>query len=217
MTAQERNAQRAAAEAEAAALKEWKKNPTGERPATPTLDKMNESTATNRRSNRSTTRTPREKRDVTVRFFHDGRPMPDSQNKFSSLAWFFTKGVDGDSERVSTEALRSLVVKANEGLDGANVEQAEWSITLSNGITLRAVTKGAKADRLVDKFESEQADRRSKRAAAKRTAKSTTKKATAAKKAATKRSTPAKRASTTAKRSTAKRPAAKKAAASKSA
>lgn len=76
----------------------------------------------------------RAKRPQSVRFSHDGKPMPDSQNKISSVAYYFTKGIDGDAPRISTGALVELL----GSLGVTEVETSEWSVTLPNGVVLSA-------------------------------------------------------------------------------
>lgn len=73
-------------------------------------------------------------RGTTVRFLHDGKPMPDSQNKLSSVAWYHTKGVLSEgSARMGVPALRQLL--ADEGVtDPANT--AGWTVTLPNGVVI---------------------------------------------------------------------------------
>lgn len=72
---------------------------------------------------------------VLVRFHHDDKPLPDSQNKISSVAYYFTKGIDGDDPRISTIALRDILTTA--GVE--DIEGKPWGpVTLANGVKLHA-------------------------------------------------------------------------------
>jgi hypothetical protein len=78
-----------------------------------------------------------------VRFHHDGQPMPDSQNRLSSLAWGFTRGLDGERPRISVTELRKLLADAGV----PDPKSAPWSVKLANGITIAAkVERPAKAN-----------------------------------------------------------------------
>jgi len=77
-----------------------------------------------------------------VRFHHDGQPMPDSQNRLSSLAWGFTRGLDGERPRISVTDLRAVLADA-----GVSDVKSAWSVKLANGITLSAkIERPAKAN-----------------------------------------------------------------------
>lgn len=70
-----------------------------------------------------------------VRFFHDGKPMPDSQNKLASVAYQFTKGIGGaDVKRIGTADLVALLAKAGI-TDPAG---SAWEHTLPNGVKIEA-------------------------------------------------------------------------------
>lgn len=83
----------------------------------------------------------RSKVDVAVRFMRgpsgdELKPMPDSQNKLASVAYYHTAEVEPGEPRISTAALRTIL--ANEGVD--EPEAAPWGpVTLSNGVVLAAV------------------------------------------------------------------------------
>ena len=114
--------------------------------ATPNLDALNAANAPGARKAKRE-RKPRAKVEVKVRFmrgpFADQlKPMPDSQNKLSSVAYYHTRGVTGayshddDVERCTTELLRSILVN-DHGV--ADVEGAPWGpIMLPNGTWLAA-------------------------------------------------------------------------------
>lgn len=127
---------------ERAALKAWKDGgKKGSPPATPNLDKINgENTAPapRKRSARSTSTTPKAT-GPAVRLAHNGKPMPDSQNKLSSVAYYHTKDVEPGKPRVSTDALRAILAKA--GI--ADPEHSAWSHELANGVVLSATLEGA--------------------------------------------------------------------------
>lgn len=125
---------------------------------------------------------------VKCRLYHDGHPMPDSQNSLSSVAYYYTKAIDGDAPRVSTDRLIALL--AEKGV--ADPRGSSWDVKLPNGITLSSRVDGdTKAVKVID---------RPKAAPVKKT---TAKKAAPAKAAAKKttsrarRSTPAKKAPAT--------------------
>lgn len=78
--------------------------------------------------------------EVKVRF-HRGddpealRPMPDSQNKLASVAYYHTANINGDDPRIPTEQLRKML--ADAGVD--DPEGKPWGpLTLPNGVTLKA-------------------------------------------------------------------------------
>lgn len=119
----------ALASKERRALKEWEKGGgKGRRPKTPNLDSIEkgEKTASKAKGDKAPST-----RGTTVRFMVNGAPMPDSQNKLSSVAWYHTKGVGGeDVVRISAADLRAMIVA--EGVaDPSNT--AGWSFTLANG------------------------------------------------------------------------------------
>jgi hypothetical protein len=131
-----------AAKPEYAALKAWDAaGAKGKRPATPNLDVIHG------RGVAPTTTTEKKQTKVaaTVRFFHDAKPMPDSQNKLSSVAYYHTKAIKGTTPRVSTDDLRAILTKAGV----ADPEHTEWTHTLPNGVvlstTMLATTAARKA------------------------------------------------------------------------
>lgn len=124
------------AKGEAKTLKAWERTGSGRRPKTPNLDlikRESEDRAAGIRPRRSKKSgsgggAPR---GTTIRFVVDGREMPDSQNKLSSVAWYHTKGIGGDDvARITSTQLRDLIVA--EGIvDPANT--TGWKVTLPNG------------------------------------------------------------------------------------
>lgn len=125
-----------AARTEKAALDQWvARGRKGKKPATPNLDAV-QAAATPKKApaarKRSTSTTPRQAQ--TVDFSHDGKACPPSQNRLSSLAWYYTKGIDGDEPRISAAALTALLAKA--GIDEPNAKA--WTHTLPNGVKLSA-------------------------------------------------------------------------------
>lgn len=129
-TAAAKVARVAAAKKEAAAIKAWKlAGSKGTQPKTPTLDAMNEQLANGGRTVRTSRATGERKPKVTVRFFHDGRPMPDSQNKLSSVAWYFTKGIGGKNvERIGVDELKKVLAKAGV----SEPTTTHWSVKLTD-------------------------------------------------------------------------------------
>jgi hypothetical protein len=130
------------AKPESKALKQWEKDGKGRRPKTPNLDLIIRESADRaagikpkRASKKAGTRSGAP-RGTTVQFVVDGREMPSSQNKLSSVAWYHTKGVGGDDvARISSTELRDLIVA--EGIvDPANTPG--WKVTLPNGKVVEA-------------------------------------------------------------------------------
>lgn len=135
-------------------LKAWKAaGSVGDRPATPTLDAQNIANAGGQGPRKvaapddapkakrapSTPEAPKAPRKVTtpgLRFFHDDQPMPDSQNKLSSVAWYYTRGCDttDQARRISTGELKAILSDA--GITDPTT--TEWEHTLPNGTTLAA-------------------------------------------------------------------------------
>lgn len=76
----------------------------------------------------------------TVRYYRDGQAVTDSVNKLSTIAYHFTKGIDGDARRISSGALRALLVK----LGVTEPETTTWHVRLPNGVALGAVVPGDK-------------------------------------------------------------------------
>jgi hypothetical protein len=73
--------------------------------------------------------------EVKVRFVRNGEPMPDSQNKLASVAYYHTKDVEPGADRCTTGRLREILAEA-----GVAAPEAEpWGpVTLSNGVVLQA-------------------------------------------------------------------------------
>lgn len=133
--ATDRSERLALARAEHRILKEWvSKGEKPPRPATPNLDAINEEfSAAQQGGGRKSKKAARaEVQGVTVRFFHDDKPMPNSQNKLSSVAYYFTKGIKRGADRITTDDLRAILTKAGV----ANPANTEWELTLANGVKL---------------------------------------------------------------------------------
>lgn len=129
-----------AAKGESKLLKEWERSGgKGKRPETPNYDAIAAKSAAN--GGRTPSKKSRAKKDggdsaprgTTVRFVVDGKPMPDSQNKLSSVAWYHTAGVCGDdSPRCSVTELRKILADVRPPIvDPSN--EVGWTVTLSNG------------------------------------------------------------------------------------
>ncbi len=122
-------------------LKAWRKSGAkGTAPATPNLDQLNQEnaagiTAKDRKKNGKGAKA---KPVQTVRFFRDGKPVKDSSNKVSCLAYQYTRGVDGDRARISTDELKALLSDA--GID--DLATTAWEHKLPNGVTIGAVKEG---------------------------------------------------------------------------
>lgn len=126
----------AAAKVEAEAVKSAKVAHKA-KPSTPVLDWMNDPTNATARKASKGTRAPK----VNIQYSHDGKAMPASQNKLSSMAYYFTKGIDGDTARVSTERFIELLTKGG----ASDPRSSNFSVNLSNGITISAVVAGTVA------------------------------------------------------------------------
>lgn len=136
----------ASAEAKAAKAAGWKRNKdSGEwervegrkaKPPTPNLDAINGGDAGG--SGKEAKAPKRQAATQTVRLFHDSKPMPDSQNKLSSVAYYYTKGIGGEKvARITTDALRTLVAKES-GVAVDDLATTAWSVKLPNGVKLSA-------------------------------------------------------------------------------
>jgi hypothetical protein len=139
------------AERLAASRAEWKAAKAAKKagqpiPPTPNLDAMNADHAAGKKF---ATKKPkgegRQRIEVTVRFVRGPeldklKPMPDSQNKLSSVAYYHTRGVTGwnetgDVPRCTTEMLRSIL--EHHGV--TNPEQTPFEpVLLANGTWLAA-------------------------------------------------------------------------------
>lgn len=114
-------------------------------PATPNLDKVNEEYAAGIRAadrkrmaqeyeaaNRPASggRGPK----ATVTFTKDGKAVGTSQQRLSSMAYWYTKGIDGDTPRVSVARFREVLAE----LGVTEPETTTWAVTLPNGIKIGA-------------------------------------------------------------------------------
>lgn len=114
-------------------------------PATPNLEKVNEEYAAGIRAadrkrmaqeyeaaNRPSSggRGPK----ATVTFTKDGKPVGTSQQRLSSMAYWYTKGIDGDAPRVSVARFRVILA----GLGVTEPETTTWAVELPNGIKIGA-------------------------------------------------------------------------------
>lgn len=182
-------------------------------PAMPFMEAMkrrNEKMATTPGSTKAGTK--RAGKANAVQFTHDGKPIAVSQNKLSSVAWFYTKPLGDHGGRMSTSQLKALL--ASEGVDDPFTPG--WSVKLDNGITIGAIVfSGAAAPKLTvvkDRSREALADGSIAKAVAKKTVAKKTAKKTPVKQTAKQRTRAA-----AAKKTPAKRPAAKKATAPKKA
>jgi hypothetical protein len=74
-----------------------------------------------------------------VTFTHDGKSVSPTQNKLSSVAWFYTNGLGTGGGRLKVGELKALLKR--EGVDDPH--KPGWSVKLSNGITIGCVNAGA--------------------------------------------------------------------------
>ena len=105
---------------------------------------------------------------VVVHHFINGKPMPASQDKLSSMAWYATRNIDGENPRISTDALIALLA----GAGVSDPRSTSWDVELPNGTLVAARVEG---------------DNTPVKQPAPVAAKAVTKKAAAAKKAPTKK------------------------------
>lgn len=143
----DRIARVAAAKAEHAAMAEWKRNGSqGEAPATPNLDAINTDAATGTRSTTTKERKPVTPK-VEIHYFRNGKPMPASQDKLSSVAFQSTRGIragdpmgrlDPDVKRISVTDFTALLAKAGVAAPATT----SWDLTLPNGTMVSARIAG---------------------------------------------------------------------------
>lgn len=157
-------------------------------PALPFLDALKgrnaemvstKSTTSGRKSTGGATRKVNE---ADVQFWHDGKIVSPTQNKLSSVAWFYTKGIGAGGGRLKVGELKALL--ARDGV--ADPHKAGWSVKLSNGITIGTVKKG---DPVPSVDVKPKMATPAKAATAKKSTAKTAKKALAAKKSTPKKST----------------------------
>lgn len=125
--------------------KQWQKDGGKEpKPELPNLDavRARSDARTQQRANGSSTSTstPRVPKMTGLRFFHDDKPQPDNQNKLSTMAYDYTRKVDGDTPRVSTARLREIL--AGLGIDDA---AKPFKCTLPNGVVLELRSESVKS------------------------------------------------------------------------
>lgn len=116
------------------------KTPTkAKKPATKAVAKKAPAKTTAKRVEAKPAPTPKPARQkVAVQFYKNGRAVNPGDNCLSSLAWFFTKGIDGD-RRLKSAELRALLT---EKLGHGELESTSWDLLLPNGITLSARVPG---------------------------------------------------------------------------
>ena len=134
-----------AAKAEHAAFVAWQKaGSKGDAPATPNFEAIKAVAANSTSLRKGSAKggkssTPRVTTDKSLRFGkvnEDGtrKGLSDQNNRFSDLAWNYTKGVNGDAPRIPAAELRALLAK--NGITEPTT--TEWTFKLSNGITIGA-------------------------------------------------------------------------------
>lgn len=169
-------------------------------PALPFLDALKgrnaemvstKSTTSGRKSTGGATRKVNE---ADVQFWHDGKIVSPTQNKLSSVAWFYTKGIGAGGGRLKVGELKALL--ARDGV--ADPHKAGWSVKLSNGITIGTVKKGDPVPsvdvkpKIVTAAKDRSREALADGSIAKAVAKKTAKKAPAAKKSTAKKAAPKK-------------------------
>lgn len=120
-----------------------------------------------------------------IHFTHDGKLVSATQNKLSSVAWFYTKPLGAGGGRLKVGELRELL----RTLGVEDPMKPGWSVKLANGITLGSVVAGATPAPVEKqaKLAAPEKVAAAKKSTAKKTAKST---AAAARKPAAKKTAP---------------------------
>jgi len=137
--ASERVARLDALKHEAELLREWSASGRqGDKPATPLIDEARHEHELITQILLAEPKARAKRAAVAVQFFHDGRPLPASQNKLSTVAYDYTKGIKADSPRLTTNELRVLL--AERGIDDPN--EPGWECMLPNGIVLSTIPLG---------------------------------------------------------------------------
>lgn len=78
------------------------------------------------------TEAPKKER-VVIQYYHDGQPISPYQNKLSSIAYWYTRGIDGkDTVRVSSQRLKELLTK----LGVKEPKTTLFDVTLPNGVRI---------------------------------------------------------------------------------
>lgn len=112
-------------------------------PATPFHDELtrrNEVRNSTKKSDKKGARTPAR---TDIRYFHDGRSMPEShRHKLSTVAYFYSKDLVGSAPRCSTKDFVAALKKA--GI--ADPTQPGWMVELPNGITIECRVDGEKSE-----------------------------------------------------------------------
>jgi hypothetical protein len=122
------------ATSEARGLAKWKRDgSTGTAPATPNVAAIDAIKAFEKAGGRVTSRSAASGR-AAVQYTKDGSPISASQNKLSSMAYWYTGGIDGDAPRVSTARFLELL----QELGVEDPRQPGWEVTLPNGKKLGA-------------------------------------------------------------------------------
>ena len=124
-------------------LRDWILNGSvGERPATPNYDEVCRRAELRQKNGGKLPRTngqsTRKRATSNVRYSHDGKPCSDSQNRLSSCAWFFTRGIsEATPDRIGVAEL--VEVLATLGV--TDPREPGWSVELPNGVRLSADPK----------------------------------------------------------------------------
>lgn len=88
---------------------------------------------------KTTDKKERSKGRTDIRYFHDGRSMPEShKHKLSTVAYFYSKDLVRGSTRASTKQFIDVLAKAGVADPGA----PGWMAKLPNGITIECRVDG---------------------------------------------------------------------------
>jgi hypothetical protein len=134
-------------------------------------------------------RTSRPRVEQKVRYLHDGKAMPDSQNKLSSVCYFYGKTADG--KKMSTEQFRAYLAEHGKG----DLNEPGFTCKLPTGVVITTIAIDAPIPAAPAK-PSKPVAKTTTNAAAKKSAPAKSTRKTAAKKSAPKKQTAKQRART---------------------
>lgn len=97
---------------------------------------------------------PKKEKPV-LQYYHDGQPISPYQNKLSSIAYWYTKGIDDGKPRIPAKRFMALLI----ALGVENPRAQAFSVELPNGIVISAtVQKDGKLVPIVPRSERPKVD-----------------------------------------------------------
>lgn len=131
-------------------------------PATPAIDalhKEHENMTTTKKATK-TTGEGRTKGRTDIRYFHDGRSMPEShKHKLSTVAYFYSSNLKGGVKRIGTAEFIAVLKELGVSDPG----QPGWMVKLPNGITIECRVDGEASEFTGPKGEKRPTSKASKR------------------------------------------------------